>query len=696
MKGQKHLIEFRGLATAGLGLALLAGGWPCQPSGKPEPSAPGTRPAASAANEVTRPIPRRNAFFGLHFDLHPNAQDTALGADVTDEMVASLLERIGPDYVQYDCKGHPGYAGYPTKVGWPAPGIVKDSLAVWRKATRDRGIGLYIHYSGVWDTKAVTEHPDWARVDAQGKPDKDKTSVFGPYVDKLLIPQLEEAMTAYDLDGAWVDGDCWAAEFDYSPAALAAWQKETGHAAAPKNSAEPHWLEWKMFHRRAFEDYVARWVDAVHAFNPRFQVTSNWMYTSFIPKPVTIKLDFLSGDYSPGMSVDRARYEARYLASTGAPWDLLAWGFDRSKDSSWSIKTPVQLEQEAAVVLMQGGGFQVYHTPTRSGYISPAIIEQLAAVADFCRARQALSHKSRTIPQVALLDSETSLWEKMEKLYMPTGELDELEGALNALLELHYSVDVLAEHQLVLRLKEFPLVVIPNAHKLSQDFHDAVVRYVEDGGSLLLLGEKSARLFEPQLGTSRQGEPEETTTELATPTGPVSLPGAWQPVSVTTAEPAGFRYPTRDFRRDGKIAATVAAFGRGRVAAVYGPVGLGFLRGHHPGLRRFIGGLVSRVFDDPAVRIDAPPTVDIALRRTNDGRLTLHVLNRTGFPVPDRYNFIDHVPTVGPLTVSLKIGPRPNGVRWLPEGRRLDWEWDNGRLRTTIPSLAVHGILLVE
>ena len=59
-----------------------------------------------------------------------------------------LLDRVRPDYVQYDCKGHVGWAGYPTKVGWAAPGIKKDSLAVWRKVTRERGVGLYIHYSG--------------------------------------------------------------------------------------------------------------------------------------------------------------------------------------------------------------------------------------------------------------------------------------------------------------------------------------------------------------------------------------------------------------------------------------------------------------------------------------------------------------------------------------------------------------------
>jgi hypothetical protein len=95
----------------------------------------GPAPAAAADK---KPFLRGDAFFGLHFDLHPNDTDTALGADVTDAMVGGLLDRIKPDYVQYDCKGHVGWAGYPTKVGWPAPGIKKDSLEIWRRVTRPR------------------------------------------------------------------------------------------------------------------------------------------------------------------------------------------------------------------------------------------------------------------------------------------------------------------------------------------------------------------------------------------------------------------------------------------------------------------------------------------------------------------------------------------------------------------------------
>ncbi len=102
-----------------------------------------------------------------------------------------------PDYVQYDCKGHAGYTGYPTQVGCPSPGIVRDSLELWRKITREHGVGLYIHYSRVWDAVAVEHHPEWARVDADGKPDECMTSTFGPYVEELMIPQLKEAAAAH-------------------------------------------------------------------------------------------------------------------------------------------------------------------------------------------------------------------------------------------------------------------------------------------------------------------------------------------------------------------------------------------------------------------------------------------------------------------------------------------------------------------
>ena len=81
---------------------------------------------------------------------------------MTPALLDAMLRKVRPDYVQCDCKGHPGISSYPTRVGTPAPGFVRDPLRIWRDATARRGVGLYMHYSGVFDTAALKGHPDWA------------------------------------------------------------------------------------------------------------------------------------------------------------------------------------------------------------------------------------------------------------------------------------------------------------------------------------------------------------------------------------------------------------------------------------------------------------------------------------------------------------------------------------------------------
>ena len=77
-----------------------------------------------------------DVFFGLHFDLHAADQDTELGRALTGQHLREQLAKTRPDFVQCDGKGHPGYASYPTRVGVPSPGIVRDQLRIWREVTR--------------------------------------------------------------------------------------------------------------------------------------------------------------------------------------------------------------------------------------------------------------------------------------------------------------------------------------------------------------------------------------------------------------------------------------------------------------------------------------------------------------------------------------------------------------------------------
>jgi len=289
---------------------------------------------------------RADCFFGIHFDLHASEDITDAGKTLTPEMVDTFLTRVRPDFIQIDCKGHPGISSYPTKAGYHVRGFEKEPLKLFREVTARNKVALFMHYSGVLDAKVVKEHPDWALIKSNGEASTEKASFFSPYLDSILIPQLKE-LSDYGVDGAWIDGDCWAVEPDCGAASLARFAKETGITEIPKKPLDKNYPEWMEYTRQLFREHMKKYVDAIHQYNPQFQITSNWSYSSMMPEPVNNNVDYLSGDVTPQNGVYRSAFEARCIAPQGKPWDLMAWGFSwNGGKMPMSVKSSVQLEQE--------------------------------------------------------------------------------------------------------------------------------------------------------------------------------------------------------------------------------------------------------------------------------------------------------------------------------------------------------------
>ncbi len=332
-------------------------------------------------------LDRAHSFFGVHFDFHADTDCREIGKNVSDEMVEYVVDQIKPDFLQIDCKGHPGYSSYPTKVGNPAPGFVRDPLKIWREVTARKGVALYMHYSGVYDMRAVELHPSWAAVNADGKPSDRNTSVFSPYADSLMIPQFKELSSVYGVDGIWVDGDCWAQQVDFSPKARKLFTQKTGITEIPLKPGDPHWNEYLDYNRQGFRDYLAHYIDVMHRYNPRFQIASNWAYSSFMPEPVTVPVDFISGDFSATNSVNSARFEGRFIRNQGKPWDLMDWGFSWiwNQEGTMSPKSVPQIERDLSEVLSLGGGVQIYMKQQRDASVYRWTIPLLAEAAKFVR-----------------------------------------------------------------------------------------------------------------------------------------------------------------------------------------------------------------------------------------------------------------------------------------------------------------------
>jgi hypothetical protein len=642
-------------------------------------------------------------FFGLHYDLHAHANDTELGKDVTPEMLRAAWEKIRPDWVQCDCKGHPGYTSWPTKVGYASPGIVRDALRIHREVTRELGLPLVMHYSGLWDEAAIQHHPDWARVTADGTPERGRACPRSGYLTELLIPQMLEIIDTYDVDGFWVDGDLWVARPCYCARCRNAFTAETSIAEPPRAAGEPGWEAWLAFHRRSYKAYARAYIEAVHRRKPECLVCINWAYSVLQPDPVALPVDFLSGDFSHAWGVERAAVEARMLTGRGLPWDLMAWGFTTGEGghAGWHFKTVAHLCQEVAEVIACGGAVCIYIHPPRSGHLVRWEHEVVAEVAQFCRARQEITQGSVSVPQAVVLHSKTHYYAHNDPLYGRGQATQPLEGALHALLDTGYHVDIQTEEGLLERLTAYELVVVAEQDPLPDGVVAELARYVQQGGRLVLSGAHLA--WQPGLaalaGVEAAGEPRQGFHYLPVDDAAVTVAGPWQPVRLRDATAwAALLYGPEPGKHDTGIPAiTLRESGRGLVAAIHGPLFAAYYRTRYPRLRSLLRQLFRAVWPDPMVELAAPAHVVLTLRRQL-GRTIVHLLNRGADPATSPRNvMVERVPPVGPLTLRLRLPQRPAAVRVIPDaGARLRWDWADGAAEVELSQLGIHTAVVFE
>jgi hypothetical protein len=635
---------------------------------------------------------RADSFFGVHFDLHASEDIANAGKTLTAAMIDSFLIKVRPDFIQIDCKGHPGISSYPTKVGFHVKGFDKDPLKLFREVTEKENVGLYMHFSGVMDAKVVKEHPDWAIVKANGQRSNEKTSFFSPYLDTYMIPQLKE-LSDYKVDGAWIDGECWAVEPDYSEASLARFTKETGIIEIPRRSSDKYYPEFMEYTRKLFREHLNKYVIAIHNYNPAFQITSNWSYSSMMPEKVTIPVDYLSGDVTPQNGVYRSAFEARCLAPQGKPWDLMAWGFSWDGNKMpMNIKSAVQLEQEAAQIMAMGGGVQFYFQQNRDLSIKPWLADMLSEIGRFVRDRQPFCQKATAIPQIALLYPALSYQRSASRPF--SNPLGKLEGALNLLLDGQNTVEILMEHHLIGRMMLYPLIVVPECDYLAPEFIDELKAYVANGGHLLIIGTETAKLFKSELGIESLNTLPETATFLASGNRIGAIRSLIDSVEVKPGvQVLSTFYNGSDFSQKGTIvASSVNKVGKGSYAGVYFNAGSDYAEYKSPILRDYISKIIYGLSPDQFIKVTGSHLVHVTLNKLKN-RIYVNLINIAGEHTNQKAIGYDEIPSLKDLRIDLLTSEKPAKIILQPEGRELNIDFINGVSTVIVPEVKIHSIL---
>lgn len=664
---------------------------------------------------------RKNSFFGLHFDFHGHPKyGTVQGATLKEEDIREICRMVKPDFIQIDCKGHPGWASYPSELGNALPDFAFDTLALWRRVTSEEGVALYMHYSGVYDNKYVTEHPEENIMRADGTYALNAVRPNGRYVDDILIPQLSEITEKYGVDGFWIDGDCWKPEADFRPESIAAFEKEYGvdlGGRLPSTPEDPYYYEYRNYHRELFKRYLKYYVNNLHAKYPELQICSNWSFSDHMPEEVCAEVDFLSGDLNPTNSFNSARYAARALAQQNMPWDLMSWNF-RIKTGEISgvvSKHTSQIMQEAAAVIATGGGYQNYITQYKDGSPRMHEVRDMVKISDFMRERKPYCFRGKIIHQAALLLSTYDRSFEEGRLYNRTG-CEKIMGMTALLCDVGQSLEIICEHTLKKNWREYEMIVVPElCHGLESETVELLLRYAKEGGRLVVVGKNTCRIFSEVSGAFGVNERNAFLCEGEKPYDNGGDNGHGN-MSVAPDKPYcftldghffGIAYaPCEIMASNGEVVATLSdedrgeqkplaltvSYGKGSISALGFDIGSQYLVCTQYLHRELMETLVAPLYE-PMVRIEKQTGRIEVVCLEVEGKKMIQLINAAGSHANTACATDDLIPPALDIELSIALESAPKAIVLQPEGRELAYEYRNGRAYVRVDRIEIHSIL---
>jgi len=642
---------------------------------------------------------RTESFFGLHFDFHARETTKNIGKTFKYEWIDELLETVKPDFVQCDTKGHPGITSYPSAYGTSAPEMKIDILKAWRELTKKHDVALYAHYSGVYDEEAAKNHPDWAVVDKNGVVDKDHMSVFGPYVDEKLLPQLKELAGVYELDGAWVDGECWGCRLDFSEHAQKAFEEKYQKKVDYKKDKDTY-LE---FCRDGYWAYVTHYMAEMKKAYPDFQITSNWAMSSYSPYiykdyPFT----FLSGDLTWIDAIDNgARFETRFISQNGLPWDIMSWSFVHfSEDCTPRMrmyKPAIQIKQEVSHTLAFGGGVQLYFMQSpESGIANRDVLKVSKEVSDFCRKRERFCWRKEIVKEVGILFSSKEYYNEIDEVMFTARKeyMEDFRFVNNALLDNSYSTtfSIVEKNK---NLDGYKTVVLTNTDLMYPEEIGRLISYSKNGGNLLVIGERSSRLFAQVLGikaTFRDSgrfiiENGERFIECEKRLCLLD-PLAFDRIVKGFYDYEGYYDENADYF----AAIAEKKLGSGNITFIPFELGNAYANRKSVVLRDF---LKEAVHVSPMAEIRNTHLVDVVITKDEDKKY-IHIINNGGRHSSPTPTLFDEIPPLYDLQISIECEQKPQAVLAQPEGVEIPFTYANGKIQLQLKKLEIYTILEIE
>lgn len=661
-------------------------------------------------------------FRQIHLDFHTSEHIPGIGSAFDPDDFVKTLQAAHVNSITIFAKCHHGWSYYPTKVGAPHPNLARpDLMGDMVKALTAADIEAPIYISVQWDERNARIHPEWrVRSATKNRFDPDQLTAgwhtlclnHQAYREELL-EQAREVARNYETPGIFFDiiltPDCVCAE------CLASMEAHGLDPADPADRLKND--EWVN------ERFRAETSAALRAEFPGLRVFYNCGHIHKQGPKRFSTYSHLELESLPtgGWGYDHFPSSARYAATLGFDMVAHTGKFHTSWGEFGGFKHPDALEFEAAQMVALGSKCLVGDQLHPDGSINPDTYASIAPAYARIEKLEPYLEGARQVSDVAILTSEH---------FHPGGARNSVadDGAAQMLQELKLPFDVIDPST---PFTNYRLLILPDDIPVDADLAAQLAAYTAQGGKLILSGKSGLNAdgsFAVDAGIRSSGpvafEPSYLRAgrnlDAALTQTPFVMYGAGETISADGAEvlaEIGPSYFNRSYKHfsshqhapDDPAAASLGAAVtlKGGIGYIAYPIFSMYHAMGQPLYKYLVRGLIDRLLPSRAIVTDLPSSGRATLTQQADQkRHVLHLLYGApqirGKAVPAGegstrvMEMIEDIPTLGPVTASVRLPRTPSRVYDALTGEDVPFTNGGDRVEVRLPSLRIHSALVFE
>ncbi len=645
-------------------------------------------------------------FRQVHLDFHTSPEIPEIGAKFNKEEWQQTLKDGHVDSITVFAKCHHGYSYYPTKVNTMHPNLNFDLLGAQLEACREIGVKAPVYISAGLDEKDANLHPEWLNRQKHGENlfDDFMTARFHllcfntGYLDRLLA-EIEEVMELYNPCEIFLDivGErvCYCGK-------CRADMKKLGMSYLNDEDA-------KKFGQMVYRHYLDEVYRVVKKHNPETVIFQNSGHISKDRPDLYDTLEHYELESLPtgGWGYDHFLMSAAHARTQRENFLGMTGKFHGTWGEFGGFKHPNALIYETSLSLALGAGSSIGDQMHPEGKLNPATFSLIGKAYAEVEKKEPWCKGAKNISDIGVLSVEAMGYGRDSE------EARADVGASRALHETKRLYDLIDKNG---DFSKYKLIIMPDYITFDEKIKAKTDEYLKSGGKLLLSGgsgldEKGN--FCVDAGIKYLGENEFRPTYFIPdfPTVNGTTEYIMRPVShrFEVIDAAVHSYGQNPyFNRTPECfcshqhAPNNRAFTyptsviKGNVGYIGWNVfsGYGISGDFH--IKELIAHFVDALLGDNAsIAVKNLPDRGVVTLTRQAERKIVHLLFAHTTKRGIDTEVIEDIVPVYDISVELK-GEKPQKVSLVPQNEEIDFTYENGKIKFTVPKVYIHQMIAVE